>query len=163
MRRPLACRGFLEPLSGFRPGFLQPRAFSLTLHPQHIDVFEEATTSATPTATTCRMAEMLQSGQGPDGAGGQVAANSLNALLKKSKKPAVRPCLRSLLTYRLDFWPPKSPGSAMLPSLLTPSAAAFIACCAAWWTRARGPRPRPHPHPPPAGLFPWYHLYCCSC
>jgi hypothetical protein len=39
------------------------------------------------------MAEMLQSGQGPDGAGGQVAANSLNALLKKSKKPAVRvPC-----------------------------------------------------------------------
>lgn len=36
----------------------------------------------------CRMAEMIQSGQGPDGAG-QAAANSLNALLKKSKKPAV--------------------------------------------------------------------------
>lgn len=31
---------------------------------------------------------MIQSGQGPDGAG-QAAANSLNALLKKSKKPAV--------------------------------------------------------------------------
>lgn len=35
------------------------------------------------------MAELLQSGQGPDGAG-KAAANSLNALLKKSKKPAVR-------------------------------------------------------------------------
>jgi len=32
---------------------------------------------------------MLQSGQVPDEAG-QVAATSLNALLKKSKKPAVR-------------------------------------------------------------------------
>ena len=32
---------------------------------------------------------MLQSGQAPDGSGGQAAANSLNALLKKSKKPAV--------------------------------------------------------------------------
>lgn len=36
-----------------------------------------------------RMAEMLQSGQGPDGAGA-AAANSLNALLRKSKKPSVR-------------------------------------------------------------------------
>lgn len=33
---------------------------------------------------------MLQSGQGPSDGGGQVAANSLNALLRKSKKPAVR-------------------------------------------------------------------------
>lgn len=32
---------------------------------------------------------MLQSGQGPDGAGA-AAANSLNALLRKSKKPSVR-------------------------------------------------------------------------
>ena len=36
------------------------------------------------------MAEMLQSGQAPGDAGGQVAANSLNALLRKSKKPSVR-------------------------------------------------------------------------
>jgi hypothetical protein len=35
------------------------------------------------------MAEMLQSGQGHE-RGGQAVANSLNALLKKSKKPAVR-------------------------------------------------------------------------
>lgn len=38
------------------------------------------------------MAEMLQSGQGPDGGAGQAAANSLNALLRKSKKPAVGAC-----------------------------------------------------------------------
>ena len=34
------------------------------------------------------MAELLQSREGPDGAG-RAAATSLNALLKKSKKPAV--------------------------------------------------------------------------
>ncbi len=35
------------------------------------------------------MAELLQSGQGPEGAG-KAAAQSLNMLLKKSKKPTVR-------------------------------------------------------------------------
>lgn len=35
------------------------------------------------------MAELLQSGQSTDGAG-RAAATSLNALLKKSKKPTVR-------------------------------------------------------------------------
>lgn len=37
---------------------------------------------------------MLQSGQGPEGAG-RVAANSLKALLKKSKKHAVCTALRA--------------------------------------------------------------------
>lgn len=51
----------------------------------------------TLTCSCMQMAEMLQSGQGPDGAGA-AAANSLNALLRKSKKP-------SLLTAdQVEFW-----------------------------------------------------------
>ncbi|PSC70595.1 pleckstrin homology domain-containing 1-like [Micractinium conductrix] len=51
----------------------------------------------TLTCSCMQMAEMLQSGQGPDGAG-QAAANSLNALLKKSKKPAL------LTADQVEFW-----------------------------------------------------------
>ncbi|KAL4423786.1 hypothetical protein ABPG75_001087 [Micractinium tetrahymenae] len=51
----------------------------------------------TLTCSCMQMAEMIQSGQGPDGAG-QAAANSLNALLKKSKKPAL------LTADQVEFW-----------------------------------------------------------
>lgn len=40
---------------------------------------------------SCRMAELLQSGQGSAGASANTA-NALNALLKKSKKPSVSAC-----------------------------------------------------------------------
>ncbi|KAI7842789.1 hypothetical protein COHA_003535 [Chlorella ohadii] len=51
----------------------------------------------TLTCSCMQMAEMLQSGQGPDGAGA-AAANSLNALLRKSKKPAL------LTADQVEFW-----------------------------------------------------------
>lgn len=52
-----------------------------------------------------RMAEMLQSGQGPDGVGA-AAANSLNALLRKSKKPSVRAAAVYLGAPNLPFAEP---------------------------------------------------------
>lgn len=80
-----------------------------------------------------RMAEMIQSGQGPDGAG-QAAANSLNALLKKSKKPAVGfvPALEH--SERSAFW--------QLCSLSRVQH--IVACaCSVWLKRPRNWQPHP--------------------
>ncbi|GAB4814907.1 hypothetical protein N2152v2_001953 [Parachlorella kessleri] len=51
----------------------------------------------TLTSSCMQMAELLQSGQGPEGAG-KAAAQSLNMLLKKSKKPTL------LTADQVEFW-----------------------------------------------------------